>query len=149
MTCELCDGDGGAVLFRAPRWRVVAVEGAEGRAYPGFCRVIWNAHVREMGDLPADEQAELMQAVFAVESALSKALKPVKMNLASLGNLTPHVHWHVVPRLAGDPAFPKPIWAHVLSRDSPEGAALDTLGHGQPEGMTDWQQQVRRALEVL
>ncbi len=137
------------MLFRAPRWRVVAVEGPEGRAYPGFCRVIWNAHVREMSDLGAADRAELMQAVFAVESALARSLKPVKMNLASLGNLTPHVHWHVIPRLAGDPAYPKPIWAHVLSQDSPAPAALDRLDRRQTEGMTDWQEQVRRALEAI
>jgi diadenosine tetraphosphate (Ap4A) HIT family hydrolase len=38
-------------------------------------------------------------------------LDPVKMNLASLGNLVPHVHWHVVPRYADDTHFPQPIWA--------------------------------------
>lgn len=149
MTCDFCEGDGGALLFRAPRWRVVAVEGSEGRAYPGFCRVVWNAHIREMGDLSEGERNELMRAVFAVESALSRALNPVKMNLASLGNLTPHVHWHVIPRLAKDPAFPKPIWAHTLPPDSQLVPALDTLAHGQPEGMTDWQEQVCRALKAL
>jgi diadenosine tetraphosphate (Ap4A) HIT family hydrolase len=149
MTCDLCDGEGGALLFRSARWRVVAVDGAEGAAYPGFCRVIWNAHVREMADLGVDERAELMQAVFTVESTLIAALKPLKMNLASLGNLTPHVHWHVIPRMPGDPAFPKPIWAHALPADSQGTAALDRLAHRQPEGMTDWQEQVRRALEAL
>jgi diadenosine tetraphosphate (Ap4A) HIT family hydrolase len=34
-----------------------------------------------------------------------------KMNLASLGNQTPHVHWHVVPRFRDDRHFPGPIWA--------------------------------------
>jgi diadenosine tetraphosphate (Ap4A) HIT family hydrolase len=149
MACDLCEGIGGTLLFRAGRWRVVAVDGAEGQAYPGFCRVIWNEHVQEMSDLSQDDCGEFMRAVFAVETALIRALKPIKMNLASLGNLTPHVHWHVIPRLPDDPAFPKPIWAHALTPDSQGTAALDTLAHGQPEGMTDWQEQVRRALEAL
>ncbi|MBL8520182.1 MAG: HIT family protein [Betaproteobacteria bacterium] len=149
MACDLCDSDGGTLLFRSARWRVVAVDGAEGAAYPGFCRVVWNSHVREMADLAPAERDELMRAVFAVEAALVQALRPVKMNLASLGNLTPHVHWHVIPRLPGDPAFPKPIWAHALEPGSPDGRALGTLAHGHPEGMTEWQEQVRRALEVL
>jgi diadenosine tetraphosphate (Ap4A) HIT family hydrolase len=123
---------------------VVAVEGEEGHAYPGFCRVIWNTHVREMSELAEDERHELMRAVFAVESALVRALAPVKMNLASLGNLTAHVHWHVIPRLPGDPAFPKPIWAHTL-----EGQPLGRLRNVQTDGMTGWREQVRRALEAL
>ena len=149
MDCELCKEDGGKVLFRSREWRVVAVGGAEGDAYPGFCRVIWNAHVREMCELSEGHRDELMRAVFAVEATLVRALKPIKMNLASLGNLTPHVHWHVIPRLPGDPAYPKPVWAHTLPQDSQGTAALDTLAHGQPAGMTDWQEQVRRALEAL
>ncbi|HXN14887.1 MAG TPA: HIT domain-containing protein, partial [Usitatibacter sp.] len=36
---------------------------------------------------------------------------PDKMNLASLGNMVAHVHWHVVPRYRDDRHFPKPIWS--------------------------------------
>jgi diadenosine tetraphosphate (Ap4A) HIT family hydrolase len=32
------------------------------------------------------------------------------MNLASLGNVTPHLHWHVIPRFADDSHFPQPVW---------------------------------------
>jgi len=33
------------------------------------------------------------------------------MNLASLGNAVPHLHWHIVPRFGDDPHFPQPIWS--------------------------------------
>jgi diadenosine tetraphosphate (Ap4A) HIT family hydrolase len=52
-----------------------------------------------------------MAVVFAVEAAVSETMRPDKMNLASLGNMTPHVHWHVVPRFRDDRHFPNPIWA--------------------------------------
>jgi diadenosine tetraphosphate (Ap4A) HIT family hydrolase len=149
MTCELCEGDGGTLLFRSGKWRVVAVEGEEGRAWPGFCRVVWNAHVKEMSDLAAAERAELMGAVYAVEAALIGALRPVKMNLASLGNLTPHVHWHIIPRLVGDPTYPKPIWAQAPPPMSQSAPGLGTLGTAQTDGMADWQEQVRRAVRSL
>ena len=111
MACELCDTDGGEILFADDRLRVVAVGGDDGVRYRGFCRVIWRAHVREMTDLePADRQ-HFMQAVFRVEAALRLSLNPDKMNLASLGNLTPHLHWHIIPRFRDDATFPKPIWA--------------------------------------
>jgi diadenosine tetraphosphate (Ap4A) HIT family hydrolase len=38
-------------------------------------------------------------------------MQPDKINLASLGNVVPHLHWHVIPRFADDAHFPSPIWA--------------------------------------
>ena len=52
-----------------------------------------------------------MKAVYAVERAIRRILQPVKVNLASLGNQVPHVHWHVIPRFSNDAHFPLPIWA--------------------------------------
>jgi len=108
MNCELCATPGGAVLWQDARCRVVQVEEP---GYPGFCRVIWNTHVREMSDLDAADRAHCMHVVFAVERALRKTLAPAKINLASLGNMVAHVHWHVIPRFADDPHFPQPVWA--------------------------------------
>jgi diadenosine tetraphosphate (Ap4A) HIT family hydrolase len=105
--CELCAGDGGTVLWRDAQLRVVAVADAD---YPGFLRVICNEHVAECSDLPPESGARLMRAVFLVESALRAALQPDKVNLASLGNVVPHLHWHVIPRFADDAHFPQPIW---------------------------------------
>jgi diadenosine tetraphosphate (Ap4A) HIT family hydrolase len=108
MTCELCDTAGGEVLWRDDFLRVVRVGDAD---YPAFCRVIWNAHLKEMSDLNDNERAQVMRVVFAVETAIRAIIKPDKINLASLGNITPHVHWHVIPRFEDDRHFPKPIWA--------------------------------------
>ena len=106
MSCELCDSDGGAVLWRDDFCRVVrpSVEG-----YPGFLRVIVNRHVKEMTDLA--ERERLMRAVFACEAALRQLYSPDKVNLASLGNVVRHVHWHVIARFADDAHFPDAIWA--------------------------------------
>lgn len=79
--------------------------------YPGFVRVIWNQHVRELTDMTSVERGELMAVVFAVESALRATLAPDKVNVASLGNQTPHLHWHLIPRFADDPHFPHSVWA--------------------------------------
>jgi diadenosine tetraphosphate (Ap4A) HIT family hydrolase len=108
--CELCDRTGGELLWRDERCRVVHVDEP---GYPGFCRVIWERHVKEMTDLSDDERIHLMEVVFAVESVLREQLAPDKVNLASLGNVVPHLHWHVIPRFGDDPHFPKPIWAEA------------------------------------
>lgn len=114
--CSLCGTPGGALLWRDERLRVVLVDEPD---YPGFCRVIWNAHVKEMTDLPAANREHLMGVVFDVEAVLRDALDPVKINLASLGNLTPHLHWHVIPRWRDDPHFPGSIWGERLRRAPP------------------------------
>ena len=108
--CELCSQPGGDVLHRHEKFRVVLVDDVQ---YPGFCRVIWNAHVREMTDLSAPDRALLMQAVWQVEAAVREIMRPDKMNVASLGNMVPHLHWHVIPRYSDDAHFPAPIWAQL------------------------------------
>jgi len=106
--CLFCREDGGEVLYRDDLLRVVLVDDAE---YPGFVRVIVNAHARELTDLAPAARQRLLAAMCAVEEAQRALLAPDKVNLASLGNQTPHLHWHVIPRFADDAHFPQPIWA--------------------------------------
>lgn len=110
QSCELCIHPGGDVVYRDDNYRIVLVEDEH---YPGFCRVIWNAHVREMTDLSTAERAILIAAVWQVEEAVREVMHPNKINVASLGNMTPHVHWHVIPRYEDDAHFPNPIWGEI------------------------------------
>lgn len=121
MPCELCDHAGGEILWQDGRCRVILVSDPD---YPGFCRVIWNAHVKEMTDLDPAQRNRLMTVVFAVEQALRECLAPCKINLASLGNVVPHLHWHVIPRYRNDRHFPNPIWGAAM-RESPQGHRPD------------------------
>jgi diadenosine tetraphosphate (Ap4A) HIT family hydrolase len=126
--CELCQVPGGEVLWQDDACRVIRVGGAEGEAFPGFCRVVWTAHVRELSDLTSSERNRLWAVVTAVEQAVREVMQPDKINLASLGNVVPHLHWHVIPRWADDSHFPAPIWApasrSVPARARPASAAL-------------------------
>ena len=106
--CEFCSSPGGPVVWQNDLCRVVRVDEPD---YPGFCRVILNRHAREMTDLDPAEREALMRVVYEVEAAVRTCMGADKMNLASLGNMTPHVHWHVVPRFRDDRHFPTPIWA--------------------------------------
>ena len=117
--CEFCSSPGGPVLWQNELCRVVRVDEPD---YPGFVRVILKRHAREMADLGQDEREALMAVVFAVEAAVRETMQPDKMNLASLGNMTPHVHWHVVPRFADDRHFPNPIWAPPKRERAPANA---------------------------
>ena|SRR5688572_5297997 len=106
--CELCEDEGGEVLLHDPFCRVVLPGNPD---HPAVCRVIVHRHVREMTDLGTAEQERLMRVVFAVERALRSVMAPDKVNLASLGNVTPHLHWHVIPRFHDDRHFPDAVWS--------------------------------------
>ncbi|HQT26587.1 MAG TPA: HIT family protein [Burkholderiales bacterium] len=113
--CELCERTGGDLLWQNGLCRVVLVEDED---YPGFCRVILNRHVAEMTDLDDADRIALMRVVFGVEKAVRDALFPDKINLASLGNVVPHLHWHVIPRFESDRHFPNPVWGKALRDES-------------------------------
>jgi len=119
--CGLCEAPGGELVWTGELARVVLVDDA---AYPGFTRVIFQRHVKEMTDLPAADRTELMNLVWLVESVQRAVLSPDKINLAALGNMVAHVHWHVIPRWRDDACFPDAIWAPARRTDSMgEGAA--------------------------
>lgn len=100
-------------------WRVVRVIDAD---FPAFYRVIWQAHAGEWTDLDESARNECLHVVALVERVLRDALAPTKINLASLGNVVPHLHWHVVARFDWDSHFPQPIWGQ-RQREVPGGAA--------------------------
>lgn len=122
MSCPLCTGDGGALVWRGARLRVIRANEA---GFPAFYRVVWNAHVAEFSDLLPAERAHCMDAVAVVEQTLREHLAPAKINLAALGNMVPHLHWHVIARFGRDSHFPAPVWAAALrERDSAQEDAL-------------------------
>jgi diadenosine tetraphosphate (Ap4A) HIT family hydrolase len=120
--CELCEGDGGEVLWQDDFCRVVAVVHPD---YPGFCRVILRQHISEMTQLEPPLRDRMMQAVFATETLLREQMSPQKINLASLGNVVPHLHWHVIPRFSDDRHFPDSIWAAPKRESAPKRAIPD------------------------
>ncbi|UVW29166.1 HIT family protein [Massilia sp. H6] len=105
--CELCEL-AAPVAWSGPKFSVIIVDDA---SYPGFCRIIWREHVREMSDLEQQDRLLLNEAVYQLELAVREVMQPLKVNVASLGNVVPHLHWHVIPRYADDAHFPAPVWA--------------------------------------
>ncbi|THF60159.1 HIT family protein [Pseudothauera rhizosphaerae] len=125
MTCPLCAGTDESVIWEDSLCRVIAVADAD---YPGFCRVVWHEHVAEMSDLAPPLQRHLFNVVMATEIALREAMRPDKINLASFGNVVPHLHWHVIPRFADDRHFPQSVWGAPqrdgVPRSAPDPAEL-------------------------
>ena len=108
QVCPLCDADGGLLVFRNETLRIIQAHEA---GFPAFYRVVWNRHVAEFSDLSSTERQVCMHAVVKVEQVLRAELQPAKINLAALGNMVPHLHWHIVARFEGDSHFPAPVWS--------------------------------------
>ncbi|KKW67405.1 hypothetical protein AAV94_11255 [Lampropedia cohaerens] len=116
--CPLCQEPGGRVIYHDAHLRVVH---ADEPGLPAFYRVIWRAHVREWTDLPEPAQLRCLRAVAAVEQAMRDIIAPDKVNLATLGNMVAHLHWHVIARYRWDAWFPAPVWAAPQrALDAPE-----------------------------
>ena len=126
MTCPLCAEDGGALVWRGERLRVIRAQEA---GFPAFYRVVWNAHVAEFSDLAAADRVHCMEAVTMVEQALRQHLSPTKVNIAALGNMVPHLHWHVIARFDWDSHFPAPVWAAAQPhKQAPESGCPSRTG---------------------
>ena len=141
--CDLCSDDGGELLHRSGEWRLVLIDDAH---YPGFCRVVWNSHVKEMSDLTPAQRSRTMHVTMKVEQVLRQVMQPEKINLASLGNMTPHVHWHIIPRYRDDAHFPQPIWG--MQQRKPDPATLAARRARLPE-LKAALQSAMAALETL
>jgi len=111
MSCPLCEPTPHEILWLDDFCRVVLLNDED---YPAYCRVELLDHIKEMTDLAPQHRARMMKVVFAVETALREALNPDKINLASLGNKTPHIHWHVIPRFEHDKHFPNSHWGEAM-----------------------------------
>jgi len=79
--------------------------------FPGYTLLFTREHVTELFHLDPAVRAGLMEEVNQVAAALQQAFTPTKMNYELLGNMVPHIHWHLIPRHSSDPLWPRPIWS--------------------------------------
>lgn len=125
--CVLCNEDGGELIWKDDLFRIVWVDDDN---YPGYVRLILNKHVKEMSDLDEDEANVVFKAVVKIEKTIRGLYKPDKINLASFGNVVPHLHWHIIPRYKNDQHFPNPIWGEI---SNPKYIAPEDLVNLKPE----------------
>jgi diadenosine tetraphosphate (Ap4A) HIT family hydrolase len=66
--------------------------------------------VREIFDLDVAMRHQHLAEMTEVAAAINAAFEPRKMNIESLGNGVPHLHWWLTPRYEADPRPFGPIW---------------------------------------
>jgi diadenosine tetraphosphate (Ap4A) HIT family hydrolase len=123
LPCPLCTGVSGRVIWHCAAWRVVHADSCAEADFPAFYRLVSNAHHEEWTDLPEPLRQEGMAILACIETVLRECLRPRKINLASLGNEVPHLHWHIIARFDWDSRFPSPVWAAPRRAASPQKIA--------------------------
>jgi len=79
--------------------------------FPGYTLLFTKEHATELFHLDRNVRSGLMEEVSRVAAALYDVFQPAKINYELLGNMVPHIHWHLVPRFASEPLWPRPIWS--------------------------------------
>jgi len=102
-------------------WEFVAALSAsslylsKNQTYRGHCQLVFDPrHVARVDQLSAAEWSALSADLFKAQSAIMRTVGADHLNVESLGNVVPHVHWHIVPRYLNDPRWGSPIWLTSL-----------------------------------
>ena len=113
--CPACDGAWPSADFRIGDLGSTIAYLHDDQFFSGWTVLVLKRHATELFDLSTEERRQLIDEVADVAQALAVEFDAVKMNYSLLGNLIPHIHWHVVPRLPNDPAPREPTWtvSHV------------------------------------
>jgi diadenosine tetraphosphate (Ap4A) HIT family hydrolase len=121
VACAFCAGGRPAADHRIADLGVTVAYLHDDQFFPGWVVLVLRRHATELFQLEADERARMMDEVTHVAAALHAIFAPRKINYECLGNQIPHIHWHVIPRLAEDPAPREAVWtvSHAPVRLAP------------------------------
>jgi diadenosine tetraphosphate (Ap4A) HIT family hydrolase len=110
--CKACAGHWPPADHRIADCGLTVAYLFEDQFFPGWTVLVLKRHATELFELSREERGQLIEEVNIVARVLAEVFKPVKINYGVLGNQLPHIHWHVVPRLADDPAPLEAVWGH-------------------------------------
>lgn len=96
--------------------------------YTGYCLLASRAHASELSGLGGARSAFLEEMALLAE-AIEACFRPHKLNYELLGNVVPHLHWHIFPRTADDPERLQPVWL-ALERAKTDPAEKERLMKG-------------------
>ena len=97
------------------------LERERNRTYRGYCVLVYDPrHVARIDQLTPDEWHVLAADIHRAQSAIIQACSPAHLNLASLGNAVPHIHWHLIPRYPDDPHWGDTIWSPTENEAQPK-----------------------------
>lgn len=114
--CVFCSEVNAESRKKHPRWiadlKVSTAFLASNQICRGYTVLVYNqTHVTELFQLEREELIAYSEDLVKVTKAIYDAYHSHKMNYELLGNVVPHLHWHIIPRLKTDPLnLHWPIW---------------------------------------
>ena len=111
MTCKVCAGEWPPKDHKIAELGLTVAYLGDDQFFPGWTVLVLKRHATELFDLTRDERTQLIEEVTEIARTLAVVFDAVKVNYELLGNKVPHIHWHIIPRLANDPAPREPVWA--------------------------------------
>jgi diadenosine tetraphosphate (Ap4A) HIT family hydrolase len=95
------------------------------QTYRGHCILVLDLrHATRPDQLARAEWQSFCDDLYVAQHAIEHVVRPDHMNIATLGNVMPHLHWHIVPRYEHDPRWGAPIWSSDLA-NMPETRLVD------------------------
>ena len=85
----------------------------------------------EFTDLDSPDQAQLMDEAGRTARFLKSQARVDKINVGALGNIVRQLHLHVVARVAGDPAWPGPVWGYGTATRYDDKSARSLIAAAQ------------------
>lgn len=92
-------------------WPLCRVSLKSDRTWPWLYLVPRRDGIREIYELTAADQMQLITEMGMAQQALQTLYTPDKINTAALGNMVPQLHIHIFARYKTDAAWPRPVWA--------------------------------------
>ncbi len=122
LTCKACAGEWPPKDHWIADFNLTQAYLFDDQFFPGWTVLVLKRHATELFDLTREERSQLIEEVAEVAGALAVAFDAVKINYELLGNQLPHIHWHIIPRLAGDPSPLEAVWTvtHEPKRLAPD-----------------------------
>lgn len=77
---------------------------------PWFLLIPRKEGLVDWSDLSREDQHLLTDEIDFVCKKIQQKIEPDKLNVASLGNMVPQLHIHIIARFKTDRAWPGPIW---------------------------------------
>src|SRR2546428_3169779 len=111
LTCKVCAGEWPGKDYKISELGLTVAYLGDDQFFPGWTVLVLKRHATELFDLTRDERTQLIEEVTEIARTLAVVFDAVKVNYELLGNKVPHIHWHIIPRLANDPAPREPVWA--------------------------------------
>lgn len=71
----------------------------------------------EIFKLEADHQLSIQNEINQVASFVERFFKTDKLNIATIGNIVPQLHIHIIGRFKSDFCWPAPVWGQPDSTD--------------------------------